>query len=121
MKYTLDWIDATMTEHYESEQALIKSYKERGITVQESGGYITNNENWNDYEKEWGIGWYDFDAVHEFEAKNDQEAKKHVIEFIGRELYGDIGGGTGVFTLQGENGFSWTEEDMGDEYNNLVA
>jgi hypothetical protein len=109
MKYILSWTDSTLTENYKSEDEMIKEFADMGIIVSEEG-YITDNENWNE-NGEWGIGWYDYYAVHAFEANSDQEAIEYTkkFEFGMRDVE--------VFTLKGvDTGLYWTEENWNEEW-----
>ncbi len=78
MKYVVSWIDATMTQNYGSERELIEAYARLGITIGQTGG--DPFDGWRD-DDEWGYGWYDFEACHEFQADDDQSAMAYVRSF----------------------------------------
>lgn len=58
MKYTIQWVDATLKENW-------KGMNEKGSDIKYIDEYEAND------------GWIEYTAVHTFEAENDNEAKEY--------------------------------------------
>ena len=97
MKYYINWVDATLKENWTKEEI------KKGIRVDD--GIFKKIEGVVD-------GWIDYEATYCFEAKNDKQAIALVKQFTfeGRNV--------DVFSLLGDNGVIYTEEELELEKDN---
>ncbi len=93
MGYKIIWRDATLTTNYKNEKQFIKEHNDMKITIEDLE---------NDGE------WYDYTAIHIFNADNDKEAKEYA------KKYNFNGRDNDIFDLVRDNKIIMTEEDITD-------